>query len=61
MFYATFLPQFIPAGVNVAAFSLLLAAIHAALTLLWFAALIALTVPLIGGCMSRASCGAGPR
>ena len=46
VFYATFLPQFIPAHVNVAAFSLLLAAIHAALTLIWFSALIALTVPL---------------
>ncbi len=45
VFYATFLPQFIPMGANVAAFSLLLAAIHAALTLLWFSALIALTVP----------------
>jgi threonine/homoserine/homoserine lactone efflux protein len=46
VFYATFLPQFIPAGANVAGFSLLLAGVHAALTLIWFAALIALTVPL---------------
>lgn len=46
VFYVTFLPQFIPHGVNVAAFSLLLAGIHVAITLAWFALLIALTVPL---------------
>jgi threonine/homoserine/homoserine lactone efflux protein len=46
VFYVTFLPQFIPHGVNVAAFSLLLAGVHILLTALWFAALIALTVPL---------------
>ena len=46
VFYVTFLPQFIPHGVNVAAFSLLLAGIHVLITLTWFSLLIALTVPL---------------
>jgi threonine/homoserine/homoserine lactone efflux protein len=46
VFYVTFLPQFIPHGVNIASFSLLLAGIHVLLTLTWFALLIALTVPL---------------
>jgi len=46
IFYITFLPQFIPHGVNVAGFSLLLACIHVLITLAWFSLLIALTVPL---------------
>jgi len=46
VFYVTFLPQFIPAGASVAGFSLLLAGVHAVLTAVWFAVLIALTVPL---------------
>jgi threonine/homoserine/homoserine lactone efflux protein len=46
VFYVTFLPQFIPHGVDVAAFSLLLAGVHVLLTSLWFSVLIALTVPL---------------
>lgn len=46
VFYVSFLPQFIPAGANVAAFSLLLAGVHVALSLIWFAVLIALTAPL---------------
>jgi len=54
IFYVTFLPQFIPHGVNIAAFSLLLAGIHVLLTLLWFSLLIALTIPL-GRFLSRPS------
>ena len=46
IFYVTLLPQFIPADVNVSAFSLLLASIHVVLGLAWFAALIAATVPI---------------
>lgn len=46
VFYVTFLPQFIPHGVSVTVFTLLLAAVHVLLTLAWFSVLIALTVPL---------------
>lgn len=46
IFYVTFLPQFIPSGASVAAYSFFLACCHVALTLLWFAALIAATAPL---------------
>jgi len=46
VFYVTFLPQFIPHGANVAAYSFLLALVHIALSVVWFAALIAATVPL---------------
>ena len=46
VFYISFLPQFIPHGVNVAAFSLLLAGVHVALALAWLCLLVALTVPL---------------
>ena len=46
VFYATFLPQFIPAGAPVTATSIAYAGIHAFEGMLWFAALILATRPL---------------
>ncbi len=46
VFYVTFLPQFIPPHANVAVDSFILAMIHVALTIIWFAVLIAAAVPL---------------
>lgn len=46
MFYVTFLPQFIPAGVSIVSFSVLLSAIHAAEGILWFSVLTLATRPL---------------
>ncbi|WBX86029.1 LysE family translocator [Sphingosinicella microcystinivorans] len=46
VFYITFLPQFIPTGVDPAGFSFVLASVHVLLGFVWFALLIAATVPL---------------
>lgn len=48
VFYVSFLPQFMPAGVDPARFGLMLTTIHVVEGLLWFAALIAATVPITG-------------
>ncbi len=48
VFYAALLPQFLPAGSDPLAVGLLLAGVHAVLSVVWFAALIALA-----GALSR--------
>ncbi|MEG3168024.1 LysE family transporter [Sphingomonas sp. LB3N6] len=48
VFYATFLPQFVPAVSNVAAFSFALAFIHVTIGTAWFTMLIAATAPFNG-------------
>lgn len=46
LFYLTFLPQFVPSGADVVIYSVALAGIHILLSMLWFVALIAATMPL---------------
>jgi threonine/homoserine/homoserine lactone efflux protein len=43
VFYMSFLPQFVPAGANLALGSFLLACVHVALSLGWFALIIGAT------------------
>jgi threonine/homoserine/homoserine lactone efflux protein len=45
-FYISFLPQFVPAGADVPLTTMLLAAVHAALGLIWFLVLIGATRPI---------------
>jgi threonine/homoserine/homoserine lactone efflux protein len=47
VFYVSFLPQFIPAGASALGWSVLLAAIHNVLGLIWFGALVLATRPLL--------------
>jgi threonine/homoserine/homoserine lactone efflux protein len=54
VFYVSFLPQFLPAGVPAAPFIFLLAAIHAALGIAWFAGLIGATRPIAGALQKAA-------
>jgi threonine/homoserine/homoserine lactone efflux protein len=46
VFYVALLPQFVPAGSSTLAVGLLLAAVHAVLSVCWFALLIALAAVL---------------
>lgn len=48
IFYVSFLPQFMPVGVDPARFGLALTTIHVVEGLLWFALLITATVPIAG-------------
>ena len=48
VFYVSFLPQFVPAGVPAAPWMFGLAALHTAFGVAWFAVLIGATVPLSG-------------
>jgi threonine/homoserine/homoserine lactone efflux protein len=53
VFYLSFLPQFIPAGVQVWSFSMLLASIHATEGFLWFLLLVNATETLSGWLRQR--------
>jgi threonine/homoserine/homoserine lactone efflux protein len=48
VFYVSFLPQFVPAGVPAAPWMFMLAGVHVVLGLIWFAFLIGATRPISG-------------
>jgi len=54
VFYVSFLPQFLPDGVAAGLFIFLLVALHAVMSVAWFAAIIAATRP-IAGALQRAA------
>jgi len=54
VFYISFLPQFLPERAPAGPFIFLLAALHVAISLVWFAALIAATRPIAGALQKAA-------
>ena len=54
VFYASFLPQFVPQGVPAAPWMFMLAGIHVAFSVVWFAALIGATRPISGALQKAA-------
>jgi threonine/homoserine/homoserine lactone efflux protein len=54
VFYVSFLPQFVPAGVPAAPWMFMLAGIHVVFGLIWFAALIGATRPIAGALQKAA-------
>jgi threonine/homoserine/homoserine lactone efflux protein len=54
VFYVSFLPQFVPAGVPAAPWMFMLAGVHVVFGLIWFAALIGATRPIAGALQKAA-------
>ena len=54
VFYVSFLPQFVPAGVPAAPFMLLLGCLHAAMAVPWFGTIIGATRPIAGALQKSA-------